>query len=471
VLSTRDTVSGPLLPVGDGDVQRLFIFVRAESREAGDGGWLGNGLELCDAAGRILSLFTGEHTESSDADGWLALSCRLPVGFYRLRWIDPSGARAIALHLFAGWDTQVFVPFDQRPRVEAASILLARSGQAFDPESSDAQTTDIGLLGLRQGRDLVPAAVRPELLSGKFHNPMLGLIGAHLLLMAPRPRADSIDTVLGRLRYDLLGDVADLRALEWPAWQRIGRERPPIEAFDQPPMLRAGTHAVIAADARVGGLIPADGSLSMVARYQRADSAWTVWSPRVQTRPRPQAEHTARPYLLPETGQVVYLDTSEDLDLQRESHADHQAEVGRTRSVEIAIDALRRGGQLGGGSRRPGRAPWGRPLDGLLRVGLKTGLDDILSKGLTRGPSPGAELDFGVLGPSLSVALPEPETAEAEADDDDWIDNLVSDALKTATRTGREVDIAALARAANLPRAVIEGRLRGRSEGVQAERG
>jgi len=51
------------------------------------------------------------------------------------------------------------------------------------------------------------------------------------------------------------------------------------------------------------------------------------------------------------------------------------------------------------------------------------------------------------------------------------IDNLVNDALQTATRTGRKVDVATLARAANLPRAVIEERLRGHSEGVQAEHG
>jgi len=144
----------------------------------------------------------------------------------------------------------------------------------------------MGLLGLRLGRDLVPAEVHRELLYGKFDNPMLGLIGAHLLLMAREPNRDTIDLVLGNLRDNLLGDVPDVRALAWRAWQRLGGDRPAPTPFDAPPMLRAGLRAVIDADAEVGGLVPADGILSWISRHQRADTAWTSWSPPVQTRAR-----------------------------------------------------------------------------------------------------------------------------------------------------------------------------------------
>lgn len=449
--STADTGGGPLSITGAGDDPRLFIFVRAASREAAAGVWVGNGLELCDRDGAILSLFGAEHTEADAADGWLAFSRRLPAGFYRLRWMDPSGSRAIALTLFDRWDTQVYVPFDGRPRVERASILLPNRGVPFDPDSRDAQSTDMGLLGLRQGRDLLPGAVRRELLYGKFHNPMLGLIGAHLLLMAPEPNPGDLDIVIGNLRHNLLGDVPDVRALQWRAWQRLGGDRPPREPFAEPPMLRAGLRAVIDADADLGGLIPADGILSWISRYQRADSAWTTWSPPVQTHAKPRPEHTARPYLLPNSRDVVFLDTAEDLDLSLAAKTPRREAASRNARMQVAVDALR-GTVPQVMTGLPGFKV-GRPVDGLRRHLDRLDLDSIVTKSL----APAAEA--APLGPSLSVALPEDPAAPTEGSAPDWIDSLVKEALDTARRTTRDIDIPALARAANLPRAVIEERI------------
>ncbi|MBK1649834.1 hypothetical protein [Rhabdochromatium marinum] len=449
--SAADTGSGPLSITGAGDDPRLFIFVRASSREAAAGVWVGNGLELCDRDGAILSLFGEEHTQADAADGWLAFSRRLPPGFYRLRWMDPSGSRAIALTLFDDWDTQVYVPFDGHPQVERASILLLNCGVPFDPNSGYAQSTDMGLLGLRQGRDLLPGAMRRELFNGNFRDPMLGLIGAHLLLMAPESSPDNLHIVLDNLRYNLLGDVPDVRALQWRAWQRLGGNRPPQEPFVEPPMLRAGLRAVIDADADLGGLIPADGILSWISRFQRADSAWTTWSPPVQTHAKPRPEHTARPYLLPNNRDVVFLDTVEDFDLSSDSMAPRREVASRNARMEAVFDALR--------SEAPRMMTGlpgfrvGRPVDGLRRHLDRLDLDSIVTKSL----APAAEAT--PLGPSLSVALSEDPAAPAEGGAPDWIDSLVKEALDSACRRVLDIDIPALARAANLPRAVIEERI------------
>jgi hypothetical protein len=451
--STTNTGSGPLPASAGDDDPRLFIFVRAASRDAAAGAWVGNGLELCDRDGAILSLFGEEHTVADAAEGWLAFSRRLPAGFYRLRWVDPSGSRAIALTLFADWDTQVFVPFDDRPRVERASILLPHHGESFDPDSPDTQSTDMGLLGLRLGRDLVPGEVRSELLYGKFHNPMLGLIGAHLLLMAAEPKREYVDMVLGNLRWNLLGDVPDVRALEWRAWQRLGGDRPPQAPFIEPPMLRAGLRAVIDADAEVGGLVPADGILSWISLYQRADSAWTTWSPPVQVHAEPRPERTARPYLLPDKWDLVFLETAEDPDLSAAPQRPWREAKTRTARMARVVDALR------------GHEPWmmsgmpgitvGRPLDGLRRHLDSLPLDNLVIKSLARP----TDAEPASLGPSLSVALPEDQAAPADDSGPDWIDNLVKEALDSARRTKRDLDVAGLARAANLPRAMIEARI------------
>jgi hypothetical protein len=455
--STRDTGTGPL-PVSAGDdAPRLFVFVRAASREAAAGVWVGNGLELCDRNGAILSLFGEEHTEANAADGWLAFSRRLPKGFYRLRWVDPSGSRAIAVHLFERWDTQVFVPFDRRPWVERASILLPYRNEPFDPDSPDTQATDMGLLGLRSGRDLVPDEVRRELLYGKFHNPMLGLIGAHLLLLGPRPNRTTVNIVLDNLS-SLLGDVPDTRALAWRAWRRLGGDQPPLVTFEEPPMLRAGLRAVFDADAEVGGLVPADGILSWISRYQRADSGWTTWSPPVQTHARPQEERPARPYLLPEQQEIVFLDTEEDLDLSRASNAVRSATRGRSRGLELALGALRSSDAWSGlGASVTGPAA-NRPVDALRDQLATLDLPATVTKSLSFATATLGTAGISTLGPSLSLALPQDQTTDEDGSSA-WIDNLVKDALATARRTGREIEVAGLARAANLPRVVVEERI------------
>ncbi|WP_058555228.1 caspase family protein [Thiohalocapsa sp. ML1] len=479
--SIADTGSGPLAITGRDDDPRLFIFVRAASRKAAAGVWVGNGLELCDRDGAILSLFGEEHAEADAADGWLAFSRRLPAGFYRLRWLDPAGSRAIALTLFKRWDTQVFLPFDGRPMVERASILLPRRGTPFDPSSRDAQSTDMGLLGLRLGRDLVPAEVHRELLYGKFDNPMLGLIGAHLLLMAREPNRDTVDLVLGNLRDNLLGDVPDVRALAWRAWQRLGGDRPAPTPFDAPPMLRAGLRAVIDADAEVGGLVPADGILSWISRHQRADTAWTSWSPPVQTRARPQPEHTARPYLLPEQQDVVFVQTAEDLDLSEVPYDLQRADRSRNRELDLTFDALRGTDAFAGLGASIAHPAVERPLDALRDRLDRLNLDPLITKSLSRPPAtvhappapPAAQAGTPTppsgpaLGPSLSVAVAQDNASPAEDSAPVWIDNLVKDALDSARRAGRDLDVPALARAANLPRAVIEERAAALSELVR----
>jgi len=324
---------------------------------------------------------------------------------------------------------------------------------AADPDSPDTQSTGMGLLGLRLGRDLVPGEVRSELLYGKFHNPMLGLIGAHLLLMAAEPKREYVDMVLGNLRWNLLGDVPDVRALEWRAWQRLGGDRPPQAPFIEPPMLRAGLRAVIDADAEVGGLVPADGILSWISLYQRADSAWTTWSPPVQVHAEPRPERTARPYLLPDKWDLVFLETAEDPDMHG-AEAGPSGEIRLLKPVSFARRIALRGHVGLGESGMPGITV-GRPLDGLRRHLDSLPLDNLVNKSLARP----TDAEPASLGPSLSVALPEDQAAPADDSGPDWIDNLVKEALDSARRTKRDLDVAGLARAANLPRAMIEARI------------
>jgi hypothetical protein len=121
--------------------------------------------------------------------------------------------------------------------------------------------------------------------------------------------------------------------------------------------------------------------------------------------------------------------------------------------MERVVDALR-GHELWMMSGMPGFTV-GRPLDGLRRHLDSLPLDNLVIKSL----APPSDDERASLGPSLSVALSEDQAAPAEDSGPDWIDSLVKEALDTARRTNRDLDVAGLARAANLPRAVIEARI------------
>jgi hypothetical protein len=70
---------------------------------------------------------------------------------------------------------------------------------------------DLALNGLQNHQDLLDEKDLNVLLYGKFHNPMLGLVGAHILFQKPElsPR---IEIVLRNLDH-LLPESADVAAL------------------------------------------------------------------------------------------------------------------------------------------------------------------------------------------------------------------------------------------------------------------
>jgi hypothetical protein len=159
--------------------------------------------------------------------------------------------------------------------------------------------------------------------------------------------------------------------------------------------------------------------------------------------------------VLPDQQDIVFLDTKEDLDLSRAPSAVRRATHGRSRDLELALDALRGSDAWSGLGASLVTPAANRPVDALRRQLERLDLSATVAKSLSPGT---ASVGTATIGPSLSVALP-PDEANAEEDSSAWIDNLVNEAIATARRTGRELDVADLARAAGLPRAVIEDRI------------
>jgi len=255
----------------------VFVFIRP--RFSGDhppGKDLAEELFLLNADGTVVSSFTSSEIQSDTGHGWLALSALAPSGFYSLEYRG-TPSRAMAVYLFPGWQTQIFILHHQRPIIEGMRVFLARVGQGFNPLREDSTAaTDLALDFLQNGITRVPQGMMNELLSGKFENPMLGLVGGYVLLRQSSPDVNLLNLVtmnLDRLLGPGVPDVNAIRTIK----SLLLKETPPPFQFRYPPMLRAGLEGVIRASLDHQELLPADSVIEHIATGLFADSPWSSW--------------------------------------------------------------------------------------------------------------------------------------------------------------------------------------------------
>lgn len=267
-------------PLGADTPASLFVFVRAASYTAERVPLDAVQLRILDYAGGEVTRLDHARTKRDEADGWIAFMAPAPAGEWALRHDAPQGSaapsREMAIATFAGWQTQVFMTISDGPLFGSASVLMSRAG--FRPDDRVAQAVDSALAGLQNGTNTLLAEERQLLLYGKFDNPMLGLVGAHVLLQDPNADPNTIQTVLGNLDWLLGRDSPDNRALQLMAAKRLGRPIAPAP-FERPPVMRAGLEAVLAAAAEHPFLVPPGGVLDRIAAQRFADSPWSTWKP------------------------------------------------------------------------------------------------------------------------------------------------------------------------------------------------
>ena len=225
--------------------------------------------------------------------GVATIGGRLDPGPYVLRLARPRGpALDQTVWLSDGWQTLVFCPNGaDGADLDDAVVHLTRLDQPFPgPHPEIAAAVEIAVSGLRQGLPLVNDDLLDVLRDSGFADPMLGIAGAHALLLRDRPDARAITRVVAELRK-LLPDHPDVLALA----------RHPICAMTDvpsvwwPPMLAASYQkALLAADQRDPAAILDGSPAERVAGYVVQRGLWLCWeaTPAVLS-PDPTPEDTA----------------------------------------------------------------------------------------------------------------------------------------------------------------------------------
>ncbi|MBC7921343.1 MAG: hypothetical protein H7Z75_09675 [Ferruginibacter sp.] len=270
-------------PGGD---SRLFLFVR--TTEPARYRSFANGLSLLDAAGRLLTDFSGG-IEKDAKKGWMAFNADLPAGFYILRR-GTRGARVRfqPVYLCAGWETQVFLAARDKPSLRTLTLNMARRNAGFDSGNETVLAAEVVLDSLRRSGsslEIVTSEQMATLLNKKPENPWLGMLAAWVLLAAQEETSveratdsgQKVPVLLREVRKFLtlesnhLGDHPDVRALS------LREEEAAPQPFWYPPLLRVGLKRVHRHATRFAETIPVDSLTDCVLDSLLANSPWTAW--------------------------------------------------------------------------------------------------------------------------------------------------------------------------------------------------
>jgi hypothetical protein len=252
------------------------------------------------ATGLSIATFDGQKTVEikdiakcqSGSEAWAAATIEVAPGACVLRW-RTKRRTVIEQTLVAsqGWQTQVFLlrrplhvrrsePTQAALISEMSNLSILMSKRDFVSSDQDMQLADRARVALADERPVFIEELH-RILRGKFENPMLGIFGAHLLLVAseqasakaaegarqerlgvktadpqlPEPHFDQdlFDEVVMNLRHLLDDDHPDVEALSLKCGNPALRTTRP---FVIPPMLRRSWSLIVEASNEHPGILP-----------------------------------------------------------------------------------------------------------------------------------------------------------------------------------------------------------------------
>jgi PAS domain-containing protein len=263
--STQATMPPPLPEAN----AALFVFVRTIEPELFKDTYDEN-LALLDADGQTLCDFRAGVEREPD-NGWTALNVELPAGFYMLRRGGRGHpARNQPVWLSQGYATQVFIPARHEPMLGDMALFMSMWGSSFSPSDEAHLATETVLHGLRHGRNLANSEQMRFLLTGKFHNPWLGILALHAMRLSPPSERNLWGIVAGNT-HNMLGDHPDLIAA------LLKPSDIPAKPFEYPPMLSASLRIIREQASQMEGVIAPGSLASRILDGLITDSDWVAW--------------------------------------------------------------------------------------------------------------------------------------------------------------------------------------------------
>jgi hypothetical protein len=248
-----------------------------------------NGMTLHDASGvqiaDLQSISASDITPGMDP--WAACNILIDPGYYRLRTTLSSGDQVEQpLYTSRGWQLQIFAlqsafcpePEEVRADLVDASISYAKFNPddleqcgGFNPYYPDKQEsyrlTELARQGLLEKRPVLKSEIN-NMMWRKFENPMLGIMGCHLMLINPSPNMDFFGKVIKNLRR-MLGVHPDVEALALLLY-----ESETAYLFKTLPMLRKSWNLVLQASVNRPEIVPIDSEASNLSNHLWGEGMW-----------------------------------------------------------------------------------------------------------------------------------------------------------------------------------------------------
>lgn len=282
---------------------QLFIFVRRATQDMDVDATTESLFDarLLDAQMNVVVDLQEAGRLSEDGNA-IACNVELAPGSYILRY---AGAALEVLEqtvvVSAGWQTQIFAssrrsdsdPRRLTPTFGDAAVFVSAQENGFDPNNDlnmQCESARLALAGSRRVgperrlRDAVSQAshIRASMspadadtaLREAFQSPMLGIYGAHLLLLDAAPNLDLLREVVSVLE-SVIGKHPDVVALTFkskaPATSDV--------VYELPPMLRNSWALVVGDSAARPSVVPANAYAARVANRMWGSGVWLTWQP------------------------------------------------------------------------------------------------------------------------------------------------------------------------------------------------
>jgi hypothetical protein len=256
-----------------------------------------NGFRLLGADGAVLVNFD-QDAEHNVADGFMAARVDVAVGSYALAYESRRERLCIALPTTANWTLQVYLQIlpsvaggiEMRPDFLDVALIFDPTDMGFTPWARSLNTIETVRRGLIEGRNYVDTSNMHEMLSGKYQNPMLGLYGAHLLLLESPIDMDRLRIVIDNTATLLGHSYPDVIALSW-AFQRLAGQ-PVSPAFANfkgamgqltgPPLLARSWDLLLDAAREVDSSLLSSSPVFRVADDLVSQGVYLTWRSAVQ---------------------------------------------------------------------------------------------------------------------------------------------------------------------------------------------